>query len=71
MKIPVPGGATSPSMLEAIRALYGVPPRIFASLGEVYQEFNTASAEQLDAWRATTLGEFARARASSRPRRRH
>ena len=62
VKIPVPGGATSPSMLEAIRGLYGVPPRIFASLGEVYQEFNTASAEQLDAWRATTLGDFARER---------
>lgn len=63
VRIPVPGGATSPSTLDAIRALYGVPPRIFASLGEVYQEFNSASAEQIDAWRTTSIADFARERA--------
>jgi phytoene dehydrogenase-like protein len=62
LRIPVPGGATSPSTLDAIRSLYGVPPRIFASLGEVYQELTSASPEQLDAWRATTLADFARER---------
>jgi len=63
LRMPVPGKGTSPSMLDAIRALYGVPPRIFASLGELYQEFDSASAEQVDAWRATSLGDFAAERA--------
>lgn len=62
LRIPVPGGATSPSTLDAIRALYGVPPRIFAGVGEVYQELAAASAEQLDDWRTTTLADFARER---------
>ena len=39
---------TSPSTLDAVRSLYGVPPRVFAAIGEAYQELVTASAEQLD-----------------------
>jgi phytoene dehydrogenase-like protein len=63
LRIPVPGGATSPSMLDAIRSLYGVPPRVFAAVGELYQEMTTASAEQLESWRSTTLGDWLRERA--------
>jgi len=63
LRIPVPGGATSPSTLDAVRALYGVPPRVFASLGELYQELTSASGEQLESWRTTTLGDFLRERA--------
>lgn len=56
--IPAPGGVTSPAVLEAVRTLYGVPPRIFAALGEAYQELLQASAEQLEAWRSTTLAAW-------------
>jgi len=58
LRIPVPGGVTAPSTLDAVRALYGVPPRVFASLGEVYQELTSASAEQLESWRALSLGDW-------------
>ena len=63
LRIPVPAGVTSPSTLDAVRTLYGVPPRVFASLGEVYQELAAASAEQLESWRTTSLGDWLRERA--------
>jgi len=58
LRIPVPAAGTAPSTLDAVRALYGVPPRVFASLGEVYQELATASTEQLESWRTTTLADW-------------
>jgi phytoene dehydrogenase-like protein len=63
LRVPVPGGATSPSTLDAVRALYGVPPRVFAGLGELYQELTAASTEQLESWRTTSLGDWLRERA--------
>jgi phytoene dehydrogenase-like protein len=58
LRIPVPGGATSPATLDAVRTLYGVPPRVFAALGETYQELALASGEQLEAWRSATLASW-------------
>lgn len=58
LRIPVPSAGTSPSTLDAVRTLYGVPPRVFAGLGELYQELLTASAEQLESWRATQLADW-------------
>ena len=58
LRIPVPAAGTSPSTLDAIRALYGIPPRVFANLGEIYQELLSASAEQLESWRTTALGDW-------------
>lgn len=55
VRIPVPGAATSPSTLDAVRALYGVPPRVFAALGEAYQDLVQASPEQVEEWRSTSL----------------
>ncbi|HEY8515038.1 MAG TPA: FAD-dependent oxidoreductase [Candidatus Binatia bacterium] len=62
-RVPVPGGPTSPSTLDAVRALYGVPPRVFANLGELYQELLQASPEQLESWRATALADWLAERA--------
>ncbi|MEW6271705.1 MAG: FAD-dependent oxidoreductase [Thermodesulfobacteriota bacterium] len=63
LRIPVPGGTTSPSTLDAVRSLYGVPPRVFASVGELYQDLLQASPEQLEGWRATTLDAWLAERA--------
>jgi len=63
LRIPVPGGATSPSTLDAVRSLYGVPPRVFAAVGEIYQELLQASAEEVESWRAVTLGGWLAERA--------
>src|SRR5581483_5126861 len=56
--LPVPGAVPSPSVLEAVRALYGVPPRVFAALGGIYEELAHASAEQLEAWREARLVDW-------------
>lgn len=63
LRLPVPGGTTSPSMLAAVRSLYGVPPRVFARLGELYQELLQASPEQLEGWRGTSLATWLAERA--------
>jgi phytoene dehydrogenase-like protein len=52
---PVPGTVPSPSMLDAVRELLGVPPRVFAALGGVYEELGAASAYQLEEWRRIEL----------------
>jgi phytoene dehydrogenase-like protein len=52
---PVPGTVPSPSMLDAVRELMGVPPRVFAALGGLYEELAAGSAEQLDEWRRSEL----------------
>jgi monoamine oxidase len=36
--LPLPGAVTSPVMLDAVRLLYAVPPRVFAAVGELYTE---------------------------------
>jgi len=36
--LPLPGAVTSPATLDAVRFLYGVPPRVFAAVGEIYTE---------------------------------
>lgn len=53
--LPVPGAVPAPSTLDAVRQLYDAPPRLFAALGEVYQEWSTATPEQLDQWQATPM----------------
>lgn len=55
---PVPGTVPSPSTLDAVRELFGVPPRVFAALGAVYQELIGASAEQVEDWHGIDLGTW-------------
>jgi phytoene dehydrogenase-like protein len=53
--LPVPGAVPAPSTLDAVRQLYDAPPRLFAALGEVYQEWSTATPEQLEQWQETPM----------------
>lgn len=61
--LPVPGAVPAPSTLDAVRRLYEAPPRLFAALGEIYDEWSGATQEQLAEWRdadvASWLGERA------------
>lgn len=58
---PVPGAVPSPSTLDAVRELLGVPPRVFAALGGLYEELGAAGAPEVEDWRgvevASWLGE--------------
>jgi phytoene dehydrogenase-like protein len=56
--LPVPGTVPSPSVLDAVRELYGVAPRVFAQLGAIYEELAGSSAAQRDAWRDTSLAAW-------------
>lgn len=53
---PLPGRVPSPSDLDAARALYAAPPRVFAALGAVFERLSRATDEELAGWRTTTLG---------------
>ena len=50
--LPVPGAVPAPSTLDAVRRLYEAPPRVFAALGEIYDEWGGATADQLAQWQS-------------------
>jgi phytoene dehydrogenase-like protein len=58
LSLPVPGAVPSPSTLDAVRVLYGVPPRAFSALGSLYEEVTRASDDQVEGWRDTTLDSW-------------
>jgi phytoene dehydrogenase-like protein len=55
LPLPLPGGTTSPSMLDAVRRLYTTPPRVFATLGELYAELAELPPSEVGALREVTL----------------
>jgi len=55
---PVPGIVPSPSTLDSVRQLLGVPPRVFAALGGIYEEIGAASPEQIEDWRKVDLSSW-------------
>lgn len=61
--LPVPGAVPAPSTLDAIRRLYEAPPRVFAALGEIYEEWGAATPEQLEEWRQTDVASWLTERA--------
>lgn len=58
LPIPVPGAVPSPSTLDAVRELYGVPPRVFASLGDHYAGLAALDDEELAAQADTTIEDW-------------
>lgn len=61
--LPVPGAVPAPSTLDAVRLLYEAPPRLFAALGEVYDEWSGATPEQLEQWRDMDVARWLEERA--------
>lgn len=55
LPIPVPGAVPSPSTLDAVRELYGIPPRVFASMGDQYAGLAALDDEELAAEADTTI----------------
>ncbi len=58
LPVPIPGAIQAPSTLDAVKRLYEVPPRLFAALGEVYEEWSSATDEQLAQWRSLEIGAW-------------
>lgn len=63
LALPVPGAVPAPSTLDAIRKLYEAPPRLFAGLGEIYDEWSGATPAQLDEWRDMDVSTWLEERA--------
>jgi hypothetical protein len=55
---PIPGTVPSPSALDAVRQILGVPPRVFAALGGLYEEMAAATPEQVEEWRRVELATW-------------
>jgi len=56
--LPVPGAVPAPSILDAVRRLYGVQPRVFAGLGELYGELGDAAAAARESGRDVELSAW-------------
>ena len=56
--LPIPGAVPAPSTLDAVRRLYEAPPRLFAALGEVYDEWSGATPEQIEQWKGMDVSTW-------------
>lgn len=65
--LPVPGAVPSPSTLDAVRSLYGIPPRVFAGMGDQYATLSALSDEEIAAERDTNLAEWIRREEIEKP----
>ena len=67
MPLPVPGAVPSPSTLDAVRSLYGIPPRVFAGMGDQYAALSALGDEEIAAERDTRLEEWIRRQSIEKP----
>lgn len=67
LPIPVPGAVPSPSTLDAVRELYGIPPRIFAAMGDHYATLAALDDVALAAHAGEGLADWLRAREVEQP----
>jgi phytoene dehydrogenase-like protein len=65
--LPVPGAVPSPATLDAVRSLYGIPPRVFAGMGDQYTALSSLGDEEIAAERDTQLGEWIRREEIEKP----
>ena len=65
--LPVPGAVPSPATLDAVRSLYGIPPRVFAGMGDQYTALSSLDDEEIAAERDTQLGEWIRREEVEKP----